>query len=218
MKIKHLSERNFIFTFFDSPDWRLNLHVIIGEHRNYIIDSGMGSHMLNPMINFIRLRNQNEIYIVNTHFHWDHIWANRLNEAKQIIAHQTCGALIQANWENDLIANQTYIKESLSMQLPTLTFTDELDFKDDQIKLLYTPGHTSDSICVYDYLEGILNVGDNIGDTPERIVPDLDCTEAVYRSSLEKLKYLKASTIVSGHNRIMLPDVFDKILLSLGDR
>lgn len=217
MKIKQISERNFVFTFFDSPEWNLNLQVILGTHRNYIVDSGMGSHMLNPMINFIRLRNQKDIYIINTHFHWDHIWANRLKEAKEIIAHQTCGALIQANWEKDLIKNQAYVKETLTMQLPTLTFTDELDFTDDQIRLIHMPGHTSDSICVYDYLEGILNVGDNIGDTPDQLVPDLDCTKAVYRSSIDKLKGLKAFTILSGHNQIMPPEVFDKIILDLGD-
>lgn len=217
MKIKQISERNFVFTFFDSPDWVLNLQVIIGSHRNYIVDSGMGSHMLNPMINFIRLRNQNDIYIINTHFHWDHIWANRLNEAKQIVAHQTCGALIQANWEKDLIVNHSYIKEPLQMQLPTLTFSDELDFKDDQIKLLYIPGHTSDSIGVFDYLEGVLNVGDNIGDTIDQIVPDLDCAKKVYLSSLEKLKTLKAVKVLSGHNQVLSPEIFDKIIFNLGE-
>ncbi|OJV66506.1 MAG: hypothetical protein BGO41_03520 [Clostridiales bacterium 38-18] len=215
MKIKQLSERNYIFTFFDSPDWNLNLHVIIGAHRNYIVDSGMGSHMLNPMINFIRLRNQKDIFIINTHFHWDHIWANSLREVKEIVAHQTCGALIQANWDKDLTLNQAYIRTPINMQLPTLTFTDEIDFPDDHIKLLFTPGHTSDSICVNDYLEGVLNVGDNIGDTLDQLVPDLDCSVEVYKQSLLKLKNLNASTIVSGHNVVMQPEVFDKIQILL---
>ena len=98
MKIKQVGTRNFIFTYYDSEDWDLNLQLIIGEKYNYIIDPGIGAHTLNPMINFASVRNQNPFIIINTHYHWDHIWANCLVKEATIISHRSCIEAITGDW------------------------------------------------------------------------------------------------------------------------
>lgn len=211
MKIKQIGNRNFIFTYFDSPDWDLNLHVIIAEKNNYIVDPGIGSHTLNPMINFIRVRNNNPIIVINTHYHWDHVWANCLSGDVPIIAHASCLSAIEKDWETSIKHNKTYIKDDLVMKLPTITFERQLIFTEDQIILFHTPGHTPDSISVFDAIESVLNVGDNIGDTLDVIVPDLQCDLDIYSQSLMKYKALEPKIVISGHNQLLKKDVFDQI-------
>ena len=45
MKIEKLATRSVIFTE-ELPEWDLNIHLIRGDKRNYLIDTGLGSaHM-----------------------------------------------------------------------------------------------------------------------------------------------------------------------------
>ncbi|GAB6108188.1 MBL fold metallo-hydrolase [Fusibacter bizertensis] len=215
MKIKQVGKRNFIFTYYVSQDWDLNLHLIIGEKYNYIIDPGISSQTLNPMINFARVRNQNPFMVINTHYHWDHIWANCFVKDTSIIAHKNCPSLIAKDWDVSIEKNKGYIKEELEMKLPTLTFEQELEFVEDQISIFYTPGHTNDSISVYDRVEQVLNVGDNLGDTPELLISELECEVDAYLKSLKTYQNLSPKIVVSGHNHLMEKDVFDKIIKQL---
>jgi Zn-dependent hydrolases, including glyoxylases len=212
MKIKQVGTRNFIFTYYDSEDWDLNLQLIIGEKYNYIIDPGIGAHTLNPMINFASVRNQNPFIIINTHYHWDHIWANCLVKEATIISHRSCIEAITGDWERSIQKNKAYIKDPVEMRLPSLVFEERLEFFEDRIILFHTPGHTYDSISVYDQAEQVLNVGDNIGDTPELIIPELECNVDIYRDSVLKYKALNPKMIISGHNQPMKSEVLDRIL------
>ncbi|MDH8677496.1 MBL fold metallo-hydrolase [Fusibacter bizertensis] len=212
MKIKQVGTRNFIFTYYDSEDWDLNLQLIIGEKYNYIIDPGIGAHTLNPMINFASVRNQNPFIIINTHYHWDHIWANCLVKEATIISHRSCIEAITRDWERSIQKNKVYLKDPVEMRLPSLVFEERLEFFEDRIILFHTPGHTYDSISVYDQAEQVLNVGDNIGDTPELIIPELECNVDIYRDSVLKYKALNPKMIISGHNQPMKSEVLDRIL------
>lgn len=212
MKIKQVGTRNFIFTYYDSEDWDLNLQLIIGEKYNYIIDPGIGAHTLNPMINFASVRNQNPFIIINTHYHWDHIWANCLVKEGTIISHRSCIEAITRDWERSIQKNKVYLKDPVEMRLPSLVFEERLEFFEDRIILFHTPGHTYDSISVYDQAEQVLNVGDNIGDTPELIIPELECNVDIYRDSVLKYKALNPKMIISGHNQPMKSEVLDRIL------
>ena len=212
MKIKQVGTRNFIFTYYDSEDWDLNLQLIIGEKYNYIIDPGIGAHTLNPMINFASVRNQNPFIIINTHYHWDHIWANCLVKEATIISHRSCIEAITGDWERSIQKNKVYLKDPVEMRLPSLVFEERLEFFEDRIILFHTPGHTYDSISVYDQAEQVLNVGDNIGDTPELIIPELECNVDIYRDSVLKYKALNPKMIISGHNQPMKSEVLDRIL------
>lgn len=69
-------------------DCKTNSFAIRGVKANYIIDTGFGSETSQILSNFI---NPNlETIIINTHFHWDHIWGNAYFENKQVIQHRKC--------------------------------------------------------------------------------------------------------------------------------
>ncbi|WZU02293.1 hypothetical protein MGH68_04585 [Erysipelothrix sp. D19-032] len=58
-------------------------------------------------------------------------------------------------------------------------------------------GHTADGISVYDRIEKVLNVGDNLGDNLEHIVPDLDLDVSTYIATLDQYASFETATMVS---------------------
>lgn len=53
MKIKKLSNRNIIFKKI-LTEWNLNLHLILEEKYNYIIDTGFSSQSVTPIKEYLR--------------------------------------------------------------------------------------------------------------------------------------------------------------------
>jgi len=215
MKTTPIGSRSIIFTFESrelGADWDLNLHLIMGNAFNFIIDPGLGNFTVEPMIAYASARNDLPFVIINTHYHWDHTWANDQVENALIIGHTLCGEKIEANWTLELERNKYFVREPRIKVLPNLTFEDALYFPVDKIKLIHTPGHSSDCISIVDELDGIINMGDNIGDTMAEIVPYLECDRATYRLSLLKCKGYHCHTIVTGHNQILESEIIDKIV------
>ena len=211
MKIEKIGKRSVIFTQFIA-EWgcHLNIHLILGEHRNYLIDTGLGSADMDEVKAYLN-DCQKPLIVINTHFHWDHIWGNHCFDHELIISHRKCREIIEDTWDEELQKNKHFIKGEVKLKLPNLVFDDELYFPDDKIKLFYTPGHSIDGISVFDEIDGVLNVGDNIGDTLEEIVPNLYADIVLYRESLQLYKKLDVNFCVSGHNATLGKDVFEKI-------
>ncbi len=213
VSIQQVKNRSWVFTFDSSPDWNLNIHLILGEHRDYIIDTGLGSLSMEPVKPY--LRQDKPMVVVNTHFHWDHVWGNAVFDGNIIISHSLCRKRIDERWDGMLERNRQYIAGEALKRLPNLVFDDALYFPDDGIRIFYTPGHTEDSVSVFDEKDGVLDAADNIGDDMEHIVPELECDREIYVDTLQKLRSTGADVVVSGHNEIQSGDIFDRIMRSL---
>lgn len=182
-----------------SMPWTLNLYLIIGSKYNYLIDTGLGSESIKDFLEIIQSNGLDTI-IINTHFHWDHIWGNDALPNLCIIAHNTCPSLIEEYWDYTFKEYAHYSQGEVKKVLPNVLFEKELYFPEDQIRLIYTPGHTKDSISIIDEKEKILYIGDNIGDDMQHIIPELDCEKSVYLDSLRKIAKLDFEICLSGHN------------------
>ena len=79
MEINKLKNRNIIFTYNNPDGWDLNLQLVKGNKYNYIIDTGLGSLSILPVINYIK-DDKKPTIVINTHSHWDHIWGNSLSD------------------------------------------------------------------------------------------------------------------------------------------
>lgn len=213
MTIEKIKNRNVIFKY-NIAEWDLNIHLIMGDKYNYIIDTGLGSQSIAPVKEYIK-NNPNPIIIINTHYHWDHIWGNNLFSDCTIISHILCREIIAEKWDDMIHKNKQFIKGDVQKCLPNLVFEDMLYFPDDKVRIFYTPGHTIDSISVLDEKEKVINVSDNIGDTIDEIVPSLEVEKDLYINTLLKYKSLDFDTCVSGHNVILGKEIFDTILKSI---
>lgn len=211
MRVERIKNRGILFTYNNSPEWDLNVQLIIGEKYNYIIDTGLGSLSVIPIKEYIK-HNNKQIIVINTHYHWDHIWGNSTLRECIIISHKLCREIIKSKWEDMIEKNRHYCDGEVEMCLPNLVFEKELYFPEDKIRIIYTPGHTIDSISVIDEEEKVINVGDNIGDTVDEIIPDIDCEKDQYIETLLKYKEMDFDTCISGHNVVLGKEVIEEIL------
>ena len=211
MKIQKIKNRNILFTNIVPAGWDLNIHLIMGDRYNYIIDTGLGSLGIAPIIDYVKNDNKS-IIVINTHYHWDHIWGNSSLQNCIIISHKLCREMIESNWEDMMQKNKSHLEGEAEMFLPNLTFEKELYFSEDKIRIMYTPGHTIDSISVIDEVEKVMNVGDNIGDSIDEIIPNICCKKEEYINTLLKYTEMDFDTCVSGHNMILGKQVIAEIL------
>lgn len=208
MEVIKVGKRSIVFKY-DLGDWNLYLHLIKGDKYNYLIDTGLGYGSIEPILEYL---DDKELIVINTHYHFDHIRGNDYFRDKAIISSEKCLKLIDENYDDDVEKSGKYATGPLTKCLPNLVFQDELYFVEDKIRLFYSPGHTEDGISIYDEIDKVLNVGDNIGDDMEYIVPSLQCDNATYLNSLNKYKELDVEHCVSGHNEVLGSEVFDLII------
>jgi glyoxylase-like metal-dependent hydrolase (beta-lactamase superfamily II) len=123
-----------------------------------------------------------------------------------------CREAIESKWDEMMQRNKQYCDGQVEKYLPNLVFDKELYFPEDRIKIIYTPGHTMDSISVIDEKEKVVNAGDNIGDTIDEIVPSLCSEKDLYIDTLLKYREVDFDTCVSGHNVVLNKEVIEKIL------
>lgn len=209
MIVQKIKNRSVLFTY--SLGWNLNIHLIKGKINNYIIDTGLGSLSLEPVMEYIKDDNK-PIIVINTHYHWDHVWGNSTLDNCIIISHKLCRDIIELKWEEMMQKNKSYVDGEVERCLPNLVFENELYFPDDRIRIIYTPGHTIDSISVIDEEEKVINVGDNIGDNLDEIVPNVECDKNLYIDTLIKYQNIDFDTCISGHNIVLDKNIIGKIL------
>lgn len=210
MQIRKIKSRGFLFTH-SNPGWDLNVYLIIGKKNNYIIDTGLGSLSIEPIKEYLKNDNRTTI-VINTHYHWDHIWGNGSLKDYTIVSHKLCREMIQLKWEEMIQKNGQYCYGDVEMHLPNLVFEKELYFAEDKIKLFHTPGHTLDSISVLDEEDDVILLGDNIGDSLEDIIPSIYCEKDVYMNTMKKYEEMDFDICISGHNTILKKEVIGKIL------
>lgn len=210
MKIQKIKNRGILFTH-DDLDWDLNIYLIKGRKNNYVIDTGLGSLSIDHIKRYIEDDNRKTI-VINTHYHWDHVWGNGSFKDCMIISHKLCRDMILSKWENMMNKNSNYCFGKVEMYLPNLVFQNELYFTEDKIRLFHTPGHTLDSISILDEEDKVLVLADNIGDNMNEIVPSIYCEKEVYIRTLEKYQNMDFDICISGHNKVLQKNVIGEIL------
>ncbi len=210
MKIEKIKNRHVLFKF-PVTDWDLNIHLIMGNKYNYLIDTGLGSLSVAPIQEYLK-SDRKPLIVINTHYHWDHVWGNHVFRDCPIISHTLCRQIILEKWEETLDKNKRFCFGEVELCLPNLLFNDALYFPDDKIKVFHTPGHTADCISILDEEEKVLDVGDNIGDNLDEIVPNVDTEMQVYIDTVLKYQAMDFDICVSGHNVVLEKGIFDRVL------
>ena len=111
--------------------------------------------------NFIELHQLTSKYLLNTHCHLDHIFGNRF-------IHKTYGLVLQLHKLEKQVLELGPVSGQM-WQLPfdnydgDLKFIDESDkinLGNDELEILFTPGHSPGHICFYDRASRFLIGGD----------------------------------------------------------
>ena len=212
-----------------------NLYLIGNTNKRTLIDTGESDNMdcFNAIKSTIESENAEIDKILLTHWHPDHVGGLSKIKAELCPNAQVFKADLK-RCENDFISalksNENPKKFDLIQKYRPLfsefgpgvnpltfsIFDDVTDIQDEQVikgedftlTSLYTPGHAIDHMCFHLHEENALFTGDNILGGSTTVVEDLFS----YLNSLEKMKSINSSKLLTAHGHHETPDAIDRYI------
>ena len=205
MIIKKIYENKIIQ--FCAKSLNVNSTLISLNNKSYIIDSLLFPKDSKSILEYLNSHKIFLNFIINTHFHSDHCYGNKIikmNNTK-IIGHELFQSTIDS--EKQMVKGKSKITKK-KIATPDITFKDSFQL-DENIHIIYTPGHSADSCSVFIPNQKIVIVGDLVINSidekyalPYFYWGDLD--EMI--TSFEKILALDVDQIIPGHGKIVRKD------------
>jgi glyoxylase-like metal-dependent hydrolase (beta-lactamase superfamily II) len=151
-----------------------------------------------------KLGPQSVRYVVNSHYHPDHVYGTCVFEGAEVIAHERTRDLLAKIGQPRLerARRQTPALGAVELRLPAIIFHQELDLLlgGRDVHLFHTPGHTADGISAYIGGDKVLVAGDLVMPVPYLVEGDVQ----EFRASLQAVRELRPSFVVQGHGQVLL--------------
>ena len=176
-------------------------YLITGSRRAILFDAGSGYRDIRPLVQALTAK---PVTFVPSHFHFDHIGNEVQFERVAVVDLPYLRARapenkLQLNWREHLGSMEGY-------KAPVLTISEWLapgqviDLGGKKLEVIHTPGHTEDSISLYDASEHLLFSGDFIYQGPlYGFLPTSSLRD--YQSGAERILQVAAgnSMVVGAH-------------------
>jgi glyoxylase-like metal-dependent hydrolase (beta-lactamase superfamily II) len=195
-------------------------YLVCGAKEALLFDVGLG---VSPLLPLVKAITPLPVLVILSHWHFDHCGA--ASEFENILGWQSDAMqeISQNGFTNDSIVTlagndfcESIKPNKLDVQpFPQikLTTTEQaIDIGDYNFQIIHTPGHTKDSICLYESRLGWLLTGDTVYPGPLYLQFEDSNTDA-YSRSIRKLLYLEVSDVFPGHNKARVDaDVLKEIV------
>lgn len=132
----------------------LNLYLIKGKDKALLVDTGCGIKSPKPLLQ--GLIEKRELIVVNSHTHWDHILGNHY--FKTVYVHKNGEYVVSNPYNVSFLRGspskliKTYEKENFLIppaeNIKTIKEGHIFQLGEINLKVLHTPGHSSESICL----------------------------------------------------------------------
>ncbi|MGL4367268.1 MAG: MBL fold metallo-hydrolase [Brevinemataceae bacterium] len=179
---------------------------LIKSEKNTLIDTGIKEHspQLKEDLLSLDLRFDDINDIIFTHCHYDHTGGGDLFKHATIYAHPLCRAKLF--YQDDKCIHALTHGAELPTTIPSKNLSDGDLYQNGSIvfQVIHTPGHSDDSICLYNRQDRILISGDTVFASGIPALITESGSNATLITSLEKLIPLSLSTILPGHGKIDL--------------
>ena len=180
-------------------------YLIRGDYKNVLIDSGVDKNFskLQKSLLTLGIKIKDIDIVINTHEHFDHIGANRyFQDYALIAAHRFAATKITVEDRYVTMYKSGDLNEpSLRVHL-WLENRFRFDLGNYILEVMHTPGHTSGSICIYEFTRKILFTGDTLfaGGTLSYIGESGSVGD--YINSINLLETRKINELYPGHGKI----------------
>ena len=211
-QVRDIGNRGVLFSTDTITGCVTNMYLIKGDRSNYLIDTGLGSGTAAFIKEYIEAHCPNDVTVINTHHHWDHVWGNGGFEGCRIIAHRTAGEKIRQTWDESEVKHGRWKEGHIKMVLPDTPVDDTLWLREDGLEIFHSPGHTADSLSVYDHADRVLYVGDNV----ETLMPGIYDSAKNLARSLRKYLTYDFAFCLGGHNSDIRREDIEKVLEAQG--
>jgi len=173
-------------------------HLIIGQNKALLFDTGIGLKSIKPIIKKIT---NLPIIVVNSHTHFDHVGGNwEFSDVRAIDTSYTkanMNGFEHKRIAQDFTANSFCIKPPKNTDLTNIYTKkwkassyikngDIIDLGNRKIEILHVPGHTPDALALLDKEQRLLFTGDTYYDAELWLyVPETNLED--YQNSIERL-------------------------------
>jgi glyoxylase-like metal-dependent hydrolase (beta-lactamase superfamily II) len=207
------------------PPWVVNSGFVVGSKKTLVIDSSAGYLTAQTIYGYAKSVNpSNEILLVNSEKHLDHIGGNCLFAEKGI---EIYGHELNKRKEEDLNGDIDFynscIKEKIRRESreekifyeKTKIVNHQSDVADNQVfdlgeieaEIIFTPGHTETNISIYVPSEKVIYSGDTIvqGYIPNLASGNVNAWNQ-WLNSLDIISSLDLNVIIPGHGNVLFND------------
>ncbi len=213
MKVVTLSSRCYAFQGEVEPDHvRENTGLVLSERGAVVIDTSRTLIDARWMYHQIRTITEKKIiYVINTHFHTDHVFGNQIFDAPKI-AHLLCGKRMQSmlskEWSTEHLAEMARQQPDqealvgLRITLPQILFDKALTLElgDLTLEVVHRGGHTPCSSTVYIPQEEILYISDLLFVGRYPAMMNANCGEWI--AALSAVEGMRVKRVVPGHGSL----------------
>lgn len=169
--VRELSDGVFAISE-EKHEQKVSSFLIIGEDGAVLLDTGLGICNIKEVVDNIY---EGDLTVINSHFHFDHIGNNwrfkevhaRLDEYSQRVSTQgIANSLIAAQVQEHCFAGGVPVGFDAGeycirpYSIVALEDGEVFDLGDRVLRVIYAPGHSQDSVVLYDETNGILFTGD----------------------------------------------------------
>jgi glyoxylase-like metal-dependent hydrolase (beta-lactamase superfamily II) len=210
---------------YADPFIRCNIWFVRGRDRGLLVDTGLGIVSLHDAARDLF---EQPMLALATHYHFDHTgslheFSDRLaHEAgvaylatpgaiggalrRDAFAPETIATYVAAGYEipEELLAAAPVDYDPVRYEVQSCTPTrvladgDVVDLGDRAFEVMHLPGHSPDSIGLYDHTSGTLFSGDAVYDGP-LLDGDSDSDVTAYVKTMERLRQLPVEIVHGGH-------------------
>jgi glyoxylase-like metal-dependent hydrolase (beta-lactamase superfamily II) len=190
-------------------------HLIIGENKALLFDTGIGLIPIRPIIKKIT---NLPIIVLNSHTHFDHVGGNW--EFSDVRAIETSYTKANMNGFENKRIGQDFTDDSFCKEPPKnidlhniytkewmassyIKNKDIIDLGNRKIEILHVPGHTPDALALLDKQQGLLFTGDTYYDAELWLyVPETNLDN--YQNSIDRLVQIesKVDYIFGAHRTV----------------
>ena len=181
-----------------------NVYLVKGSNKNVLIDTSTAVHYdsVKDSLKSIGLRPSDIHLVILTHEHYDHIGsATHFFKTSLIAAHSLAANKIELQ---DKLTTLQY-KDALAKPFHVHIWLEDsivIDLGNYQLETIYSPGHTSGCISIYERNKKLLFSGDTLftGGSVSDIRASGNASD--YYNSLRRLSLLKVERLYPGHGKI----------------
>ena len=204
MRRERIAEDIFVFT--SDLYAQVTAGVILTDEGAIVVDTLPFPQETAELKAFLRRYSRQGVrYVINTHYHADHVYGNYLFPEAELLAHERCRKALLLHGEQGLneAKAQTSTLAGVRLRVPDVVFDrGELvvHLGDRSLYMMLTPGHTADSISILVKEDKVLFAADTVMPVPYIVFGDVH----TMIDSLKHLRGMAVDTIVQGHGEVLL--------------
>lgn len=180
-------------------------YLILDKQKNILIDPGLPQKygILKENIEETGIEVEDIDIVLNTHEHYDYFGADKYFQNTAIIMAYKLASTKIINADKEIINCRCNNKKPEGFHIHVgLENNNTIKLDNWKLRVIYTPGHTSGSVCYYEENKKILFTGDTI--YAKGTISDLSYSGnyGSYINSLNTINSLKVNKILAGHGSI----------------